>query len=312
MRDAAADILPPAVDTPHQNRTDSITPRSYGKDRIKPMKKTIIIFFVLTVIFNTQTVFSRESRPWIMGINFENAPEQYDFKFMADLPTSPYAGIPGFYYEDRYVRESDGMWLLDCYWGQDEEFYGDDYVGTYYDTIIIGSKHWEGDEDSGGKKNAEDAFEKLTVLLNEQYGPETDEPTGSIGSDHRKYIKEWKVNEEWSCSLSYEYEERDKNRRFYQTLVTFRNIPIGILDFDKLKDELSAEYLHTLNKTQLRLLRNGVYAQHGRPFKDKILQKFFYNSYYASYKENKNYSDAMLTELDKRNIALIKNEERTR
>ncbi|WP_315602451.1 hypothetical protein, partial [Treponema socranskii] len=183
---------------------------------------------------------------------------------MADLPTSPYAGIPGFYYEDRYVRESDGMWLLDCYWGQDEEFYGDDYVGTYYDTIIIGSKHWEGDEDSGGKKNAEDAFEKLTVLLNEQYGPETDEPTGLIGSDHRKYIKEWKVNEEWSCSLSYEYEGRDKNRRFYQTLVTFRNIPIGILDFDKLKDELSAEYLHTLNKTQLRLLRNGVYAQYGR------------------------------------------------
>ena len=152
MRDAAADILPPAADTPHQNRTDSITPRSYGKDRIKPMKKTIIIFFVLTVIFNTQTVFSRESRPWVMGINFENAPEQYDFKFMADLPTSPYAGIPGFYYEDRYVRESDGMWLLDCYWGQDEEFYGDDYVGIYYDTIIIGSKHWEGDEDSGGKK----------------------------------------------------------------------------------------------------------------------------------------------------------------
>lgn len=75
---------------------------------------------------------------------------------------------------------------------------------------------------------------------------------------------------------------------------------------------ISAEYLHTLNKTQLRLLRNGVYAQYGRPFKDKILQKFFYNSYYASYKENKNYSDAMLTELDKRNIALIKNEERTR
>ena len=70
------------------------------------MKKDIVIFFVLTVIFNTQTVFSRESRPWIMGINFENAPEQYDFKPMADLPTSPYAGIPGFYYEDRNVREA--------------------------------------------------------------------------------------------------------------------------------------------------------------------------------------------------------------
>lgn len=75
------------------------------------------------------------------------------------------------------------------------------------------------------------------------------------------------------------------------------------LKFSKLDSKLTAEDLKDLDKAQLRLMRNAVYARHGRTFKSVDLQSLW--NCYTWYKPNKNYSDELLTEVDKYNIELI-------
>jgi len=62
----------------------------------------------------------------------------------------------------------------------------------------------------------------------------------------------------------------------------------------------------------LRFLRNAVYARHGRSFKGMDLQQFFYGAD-AKYrfgsripKKNLHFSAALLTTIDKSNVALLK------
>lgn len=62
--------------------------------------------------------------------------------------------------------------------------------------------------------------------------------------------------------------------------------------------------LRQLSLRDLRILRNTIYARHGRKFKSKILQDHFAGM--SWYKLDPNYSDATLTKTDQRNIALIK------
>ena len=76
------------------------------------------------------------------------------------------------------------------------------------------------------------------------------------------------------------------------------------LDFSKLDFRLIDDDLKNLDKAQLRLMRNAVYARRGRLFKSVDLQSLF--NCYAWYKKNPNYSDNLLTEIDKYNIELIK------
>ena len=75
------------------------------------------------------------------------------------------------------------------------------------------------------------------------------------------------------------------------------------LKFSKLDSKLSLSDLEGLDKAQLRLMRNAVYARHGRTFKSIDLQSLW--ECYTWYKKNPNYTDDLLTETDKYNIKLI-------
>lgn len=76
------------------------------------------------------------------------------------------------------------------------------------------------------------------------------------------------------------------------------------LQFSKLDSKLTEADLKDLDKARLRLMRNAVYARHGRVFKSVDLQSLW--ECYTWYKKNPNYSDDLLTETDRYNIKLIK------
>ena len=75
------------------------------------------------------------------------------------------------------------------------------------------------------------------------------------------------------------------------------------LKFSMLDSKLKEGDLKDLDKSQLRVLRNAVYARHGRTFKSVDLQSLW--ECYTWYKKNPNYSDSLLTDIDKYNIELI-------
>ena len=71
----------------------------------------------------------------------------------------------------------------------------------------------------------------------------------------------------------------------------------------QLESKLTDSDLTNLSKGVLRLMRNAIYARHGRIFNSYDLQYYFDNSPW--YKPNPNYSDDLLTDIDKYNIELI-------
>lgn len=71
----------------------------------------------------------------------------------------------------------------------------------------------------------------------------------------------------------------------------------------QLESKLTDSDLTNLSKGVLRLMRNAIYARHGRIFNSYDLQYYFDNSPW--YKPNPNYSDDLLTDIDKHNIELI-------
>ena len=73
--------------------------------------------------------------------------------------------------------------------------------------------------------------------------------------------------------------------------------------YTQLDSKLTDSDLTDMSKALLRRMRNAVYARHGRIFNSYDLQRFF--GYETWYKPNPNYSDDMLTEIDKYNIELI-------
>ena len=75
------------------------------------------------------------------------------------------------------------------------------------------------------------------------------------------------------------------------------------LKFSRLDSKLTDADLKDLDKAQLRLMRNAVYARHGRIFKSVDLQSLW--ECYTWYKKNPNYTDDLLTETDRYNIELI-------
>ena len=66
--------------------------------------------------------------------------------------------------------------------------------------------------------------------------------------------------------------------------------------------------LFGLEPEDARLLRNEIYARHGRPFKDPVLRSYFVSQ--AWYKPNPRFSDDSLTALEKENVATISGYER--
>ncbi|MBS2030977.1 MAG: YARHG domain-containing protein [Deltaproteobacteria bacterium] len=65
--------------------------------------------------------------------------------------------------------------------------------------------------------------------------------------------------------------------------------------------------LRQLSGRDLRILRNTIYARRGRPFKSPVLKDYFHDKDW--YHEDAKYTDARLTDIDKRNVALIKSVE---
>jgi YARHG domain len=74
-----------------------------------------------------------------------------------------------------------------------------------------------------------------------------------------------------------------------------------------LGEALEVKALRQLSLRDLRLLRNTIYARHGRPFKSQILRDHFEGMTW--YKVDAAYSDKKLSAVDTRNIALIKSVE---
>ena len=74
-----------------------------------------------------------------------------------------------------------------------------------------------------------------------------------------------------------------------------------------LDKQLTVAQLSDYSRRDLRLLRNVIYARHGRPFKSALLKQYFGSLDW--YKENPAYTDALLTPLDHRNINVIRSVE---
>jgi hypothetical protein len=62
-------------------------------------------------------------------------------------------------------------------------------------------------------------------------------------------------------------------------------------------------YSKDVAKLKARVLRNEIYARHGRKFKSKDLQKIFGSTKW--YKPNPKYSDDMLNDMEKKNVKLV-------
>ncbi len=74
---------------------------------------------------------------------------------------------------------------------------------------------------------------------------------------------------------------------------------------DKITTELiTYEMVSGLFVEDLRVLRNEIYARHGRVFKDPNLQKYF--AAQAWYQPNPDFKDENLTETESKNLAVIK------
>lgn len=80
------------------------------------------------------------------------------------------------------------------------------------------------------------------------------------------------------------------------------------LPFSKLDSRLSDADIEGLDKGQLRIMRNAVYARHGRLFQSADLQRLFER--YGWYTPDPGYTDELLTETDLYNIRLIQKYER--
>jgi hypothetical protein len=78
---------------------------------------------------------------------------------------------------------------------------------------------------------------------------------------------------------------------------------------NSLDAELNPRHLALLSARQLRILRNAVYARYGRPFDAKDLKDYF--SIRSWYHADPAYTDARLTAVDKRNLELIQQAEKT-
>lgn len=90
-------------------------------------------------------------------------------------------------------------------------------------------------------------------------------------------------------------------------IITENYFAYNELKFSLLDKKLKKSDLENLDAAQLRLMRNAVYARHGRTFKSIDLQSLW--ECYTWYKKNPNYTDELLTEIDKYNIELIKSYE---
>lgn len=70
---------------------------------------------------------------------------------------------------------------------------------------------------------------------------------------------------------------------------------------------LRVEELSTLSRRDLRILRNMVYARRGRSFQSAVVKEYFKGAVW--YRPDESYHDGRLTEVDHKNIRLVKSME---
>jgi hypothetical protein len=104
------------------------------------------------------------------------------------------------------------------------------------------------------------------------------------------------------------YDPRDDNKEPALSDTEKKNVDIIVAYENKLKESLSTQpvpqsLLEGMFLEDARKLRNEIYARHGRIFKDKWLQRYFAS--FDWYKPNPNYSDSLLTAVERQNAAAI-------
>jgi hypothetical protein len=83
-----------------------------------------------------------------------------------------------------------------------------------------------------------------------------------------------------------------------------RKLALAPGDMELFEDKLiSAQMLHGLSLNELRLLRNEIYARHGRQFQASWLSQYFFSQTW--YQPNENFKDEELTGPDKQNVETI-------
>jgi len=80
-------------------------------------------------------------------------------------------------------------------------------------------------------------------------------------------------------------------------------------DPDQLDHVIAVKQLSNLSRRDLRILRNTIYARHGRQFKSQLLQEYFDTMEW--YKRDPAFTENRLTKVDVTNIRLIKSVEGT-
>lgn len=83
--------------------------------------------------------------------------------------------------------------------------------------------------------------------------------------------------------------------------------PSPLEDPSQLDRVLTLEELSTLSRRDLRILRNTVYARHGRTFDSEVVRSYFSSATW--YKPSNEYHNGMLTGIDHKNIAIIRSVE---
>jgi hypothetical protein len=78
-------------------------------------------------------------------------------------------------------------------------------------------------------------------------------------------------------------------------------------DPSQLDHLITVDQLSNLSRRDLRILRNTIYARHGRTFKSKLLQAYFDTMEW--YKPDPSFNDNKLSKIDTTNIRLIKSVE---
>jgi hypothetical protein len=121
----------------------------------------------------------------------------------------------------------------------------------------------------------------------------------------RQFRTEWLAQHFWSQPWYVAREEEgepelsETERRNVETIVAFER---------KVKDDLSRKplpkgVLEGMFLEDARKLRQEIYARHGKVFRDKWLQQYFAS--FDWYQPNPKYSDAVLTAVERQNIAAI-------
>lgn len=115
--------------------------------------------------------------------------------------------------------------------------------------------------------------------------------------DDEIVIAQGKINDHYK-QIVYEYDHE-----IARVKIQYDNFERNLNIILRNNDIVVPEELNTLNKDELRILRNAVYAKYGRPFVSEDLQVFFGSK--SWYKINNNFSETSFTIFDKRNIENI-------